>query len=131
MELGHLHNGQFPNRPGWPFSIALAVVLGVIVGYWFPWFMSLLPGSIVILSKKGVNNNVIRGEAVAVKFLPWDKIDHARFWKQSVRGREFTVLSLHDSDGKELATFALGERPGVAEIEAYFQEQGKTCDHRL
>jgi len=129
VELGHWHNGQFPNRPSWPISIALAAILGVAVGYLLPRILLFLPGSIVILSEKGVNNNVLLGEAVAVKFLPWDKIDHARIWRQSVRGREFAVLSLIDSNGAELATYALRDRPGIAEIEAYFRQHGKSCEH--
>jgi hypothetical protein len=127
VELGHLQNGQFPNRPGWPASIALAAVGGIVIGYLLPRFLLLLPGSIVILSEKGVNNNVI-GKGVMVRFWSWERIDHALIGSQTIRDREFSVMSLYDSHGDELVTLALRDSPGVAEIQQYFREHGKTCE---
>jgi hypothetical protein len=126
VEVVHLRHGQFPNRPGWLFSIALAAILGTVVGYWLPRLILLLPGSIVILSEKGVNNNVI-ATSVSVKFWPWELIDHARFGKQTVRGRAFSVLTLYDDNDTRLATFALREHPGHSEIAAYLLEHGMLC----
>jgi hypothetical protein len=127
VELGHLQNGQFPNRPGWPASIALAAALGIVIGYLLPRFLMLLPGSIVILSEKGVNNNDL-GKGLSIRFWSWERIDHARISSQTVRDREFTVMSLFDNNGNELATLALRDLPSVAEIRAYFREHGKSCD---
>ena len=74
VEVVHLRNGQFPNRPGWLLSIPLAAIMGVIIGFWLPRLLLWLPGSIVILSKKGVNNNVILGEGAHINFWPWERI---------------------------------------------------------
>ena len=126
VEVSHLRHGQFPNRPGWLFSIALAVILGTVVGYWLPRLVLLVPGSIVILSEKGVNNNVV-ATRVSMTFWPWELIDHARFGRQTVRGRAFPVLTLYDVNDAELATFALRERPTRPEIAAYLLEHGKPC----
>lgn len=58
--------------PGWGSTAAVATVFAIFVAYGLPALMSLLSGSVVILSDKGVNSNKRVGLGWAIRFWAWD-----------------------------------------------------------
>src|SRR5690242_13359631 len=68
--------GSGPHPPGWELTVAIAAGVAFFAAYGLPALMSLMPGSIVILSDKGVNNNVHTGRGWSIRFWPWEDIDH-------------------------------------------------------
>lgn len=111
--------------PGWPASLALAVGVALVVAYGMPALMSILPGSIVILSEKGVNNNVMTGRGVNIRFWPWDKIAYGSASAETVGGRTYELLSFYGHNEELLWTAAVAGRPPMWEIEQYLLQYGK------
>ncbi len=87
-----------------------------------------LPNSIVIVSPKGINNNVV-GKGVSIAFWPWKDISYFSSTLEIDDERPIETLSLHSLDGQVLATFGLSRKITLNEIEAYVQHQRKTL-HR-
>jgi hypothetical protein len=114
-----------PNLLGWPWSLAVAAAAAYFFAFLFPWLITLLPNSIVILSEKGVNNNVI-GHGVTVRFWSWDKIEYATETQVELDGHVYRTLVLHDANGRVLETFGLRDKPALDEISQFLNEQGKS-----
>ena len=111
--------------PPWPTSIAVAAGVAIFAAYGLPALMSLLPGSIVILSEKGINNNVNTGRGWSIRFWPWSQIAYLSTTSDTAGGRPYKVVSLHDTAGAILVTLAMSERLTVEEIEKYLSVHGK------
>ena len=109
--------GADSHPPPWPQTIAVAVAVALFLVYGIPALMSLLPGSIVIVSEKGINNNVMSGRGWAIRFWPWDEIAYCSIAMDNAGGKSYKVLSLHADDDCILATVALSDRPSRPDIE--------------
>ncbi len=99
--------GPDSHPPGWPQSIALAVGLALVFAYGLPAMIAHLPASIVILSDKGVNNNVLTGLMWRIRFWAWDKISHYSMHPVAVGGHNFDIIALHGANDEMLVTLAL------------------------
>jgi hypothetical protein len=119
-------SGPDVHPPSWGFSVLLALVVAVLVAYVFPELVLRLPGSIVILSPKGVNNNAMNPRGWRISFWAWDKITYASTSLSRVGTHTYRVLTLHGLNGEELVTLGLRDRPSLREIEGYLQAHGKS-----
>jgi hypothetical protein len=114
--------------PPWAASLAVAAGVALIAAYGMPALMSILPGSIVILSEKGVNNNVVTGRGVGIRFWPWERIAFCSASADTVGGRTYELLSFYGPDRELLWTAALAGRPPMWEIEQYLLQYGKRLE---
>lgn len=113
-----------PNRPSWAASVLIAAAAAVFFAFGFPALLSFLPNSIVILSRKGVNNNIV-GKGAKIHFWPWDEIASCAIATESFGQRGFRTLSLLGANGTELATFGMAEQPTNEEIAEFLRAHGK------
>jgi hypothetical protein len=113
-----------PNLPGWLPTVGIALAVAVFAAFVLPWLISLVSISLVILSEKGINNNII-GRGATIYFWPWDRVACCSTSVTSVGGRSYRTFSLHDDQGDVLATFGLPETPTAEEIRDYLQRHGK------
>jgi len=111
--------------PGWGVTAAIAAGVAVFTAYGLPAMMSLMPGSIVILSDKGVNNNVHTGRGWSIRFWPWEEIDHLSAHMDTAGGKAYQVIALHGSDDAALVTLALGTKTTLQDVEEYALRRGK------
>jgi len=114
-----------PNRPGWLVATGIAVLTGVFAGYMFPWLLLLFPNSIVILSSKGINNNIV-GHGVKIRFWAWDRVAACQIRIDTHEGQPFRTITLLNDADQELATFGLREKPTVDEIRDVLATYGKS-----
>ena len=112
--------------PWWPHSVGVALAVAIFAAYGLPGLMSLLPGSIVILSDKGVNSNKIAGRGWIIRFWPWDEIAYGSLTTDTAGGKVYQVLCLHGADNHVLATLALSPRATMHQIQPYFSANGKS-----
>ena len=114
-----------PNLPGLPQTVLISLAAAFVIAYVFPWFLLLMPNSMVILSEKGVNNNII-GRGATIRFWPWTQIAYCALAEVVIRGREFRTLSLHAEDGSLLEQFGIPDNPQDHEIRSLLERHGKT-----
>src|SRR5258708_5677504 len=103
--------------PGWAVTTAVAAGVATFVAYGLTALMSLMPGSIVILSYKGVNNNVHTGRGWSIRFWSWEEIDHLSAHMDTAGGKTYEVVTLHGSENSVLVTLALGHKTSINEVE--------------
>lgn len=113
-----------PNLLGWGPITLLAILVGFVVAYALPFALGYLAVSLVILSGKGVNNNIV-GHGATIYFWPWDKIGYCSFGQKTTGGRSFACLFLHDHHGEVMAALALADKPPQEEIQSWLHELGK------
>jgi hypothetical protein len=118
--------GPEAHPPAWEFSGLLALVVALVMAYLFPELVLRLPGSIVILSHKGVNNNAMTPRGWRISFWAWDKITYASTNVLRVGMHNYRVLNLHGLNGEKLVTLGLRDRPSLKEIEGYLRAHGKS-----
>ena len=118
-------SGPDTHPPGWPATIGVAAAVAVFLAYGLPAIMSLVPGSIVIVSDKGINNNVLAGRAWSIRFWPWDQISSCALHADDAGGRQYAVMSVYDNAGATLVTVALAASPSPSEIAQLFAVYGK------
>jgi len=111
--------------PGWAITIGIAAGVALLAAYGLPALMSLMPGSIVILSDKGVNNNVHTGRGWSIRFWPWEQIDHLSAHTDNAGAKDYEVVTLHGIDGVALVTLALDGKVALKDIEEYALRRGK------
>lgn len=116
-----------PNQIGWPATVVLAATLALFLAFGFPRLILLFPNSIVILSRKGINNNVV-GNGASIRFWSWDKISSCRVSTASHEGREFRTLTIYGPDGREAATFGLRDAPTIDAIRRLLERHGKSLE---
>lgn len=112
------------NRIGWPAMLTLALVVALLLAFGLPRFLLLFPNSIVILSKTGINNNII-GTGARIRFWLWEEISSCRISPLMLDGRNFLTLRLYGLDGQIMETFGLGDESMVVEIERLLRRHGK------
>lgn len=112
------------NLLGWGPITLLALAVGFVVAYVLPFALGYLAVSLVILSEKGVNNNIV-GHGATIYFWPWDQIGHCSFDQKTTGGRSFACLFLHDHQGEVIEALALPEKPPREEIQSWLHQCGK------
>lgn len=117
--------GPDSHAPPWPPSFAVAAGVALTAAYGLPALMSLMPGSIVILSDKGVNNNVHTGRGWSIRFWSWDEIESYSLTIDTAGGKSYDVFHLHDGRGEVLVTLALKNQGSMSEVQGYFAAHGK------
>lgn len=118
--------GPDAHPPPWPPSVGVAAGIALFAAYGLPAIMSLIPGSIVILSDKGINNNVLTGRVWSIRCWSWDEIAACASYTDTVGGRAYPVVAVLDHDGETLVTVALAPRVSLPEVEAYLVAHGRT-----
>lgn len=104
-----------PNLVGWGTTLVLAATVALLVAFGLPRLLLLLPNSIVILSDKGINNNII-GHGASLRFWPWSEISSCEISTVTLAGRQYRTLTAHDTNGREIASFGLKARPTTEEL---------------
>lgn len=127
VEFFHWTGGNYPNRPGWLPSAGIALAGAIAFGLVLPRLLLYLPNSNVILSEKGINNNVV-GRGTRVTFWSWDKIGYGRVEFVDANGMEYPVLTVYAVDHAIVATLGLRAQPTPSEIAAFFRRHGKELD---
>jgi hypothetical protein len=123
--LRYLGGRTNPNLPGLPQTLLISLAAAFVIAYAFPWFLLLLPNSIVILSEKGVNNNII-GRGAAIRFWPWSQIAYCTLSSMGTGRKVFRILTLHSDDGNLLERFGIPNNPPDDEIRSLLKRYGKT-----
>jgi hypothetical protein len=116
--------GANPNLPGWLPTIAVATAIALVLAFALPWLVARMGNSLVILSDKGVNNNIV-GRSVSIRFWPWDEIAFCTIANVSLNGESYRTFRLHGAQGQVLATFGVGSGPSVDQIEEMLRIHGK------
>jgi hypothetical protein len=112
--------------PSWPRSLAFAAGISLLVSFALPAILSLLPSSFVILSHKGINNNLLtRRRGWFIRFWPWDEIECCSVHPVTLGGSTYDILGIHATGGNILAELALPRTPSHGELEAYLAAHGK------
>ncbi|MBS0266831.1 MAG: hypothetical protein JSS02_33195 [Planctomycetes bacterium] len=114
-----------PNRPGWLVATVISAAGGFCSGYVFPWLILLMPNSIVILSPKGVNNNII-GYGARIRFWDWRGISGCRIGTDDIAGQSFRIIALLDGDGRELERFGLRADLDLQQVRSLLESHGKS-----
>ena len=104
------------NLPDWGTTLVIAAVLALLLAFVLPRLLLLLPNSIVILSKKGVNNNIVVADGVRNRFWLWHEISFCSIAIETLGERRFETFSLYDLDGRVMATFGLPSKPKIEEL---------------
>lgn len=112
-----------PRLPGWLPTLLIASGVAVLLAFVLPWLLLRLPSSIIILSEKGVNNNLI-GPGVKIYFWTWAEITSCSVSAVTIGERSFRTFGLHGANGQVLATFGVGDKPTAEEIEQYLNFYG-------
>lgn len=109
-----------PNLPSWGMTTLICLASAIFIGFVFPWLISLIAASIVHLSDKGINNNIV-GHGATLYFWRWDQVAECELTQRIVGGQSFNVLNLIDADGMILASLGLAATPTPAEITAWLE----------
>jgi uncharacterized RDD family membrane protein YckC len=107
--------------------LALASVFALTLAFGLPRLLLLLPNSFVILSKEGINNNIV-GVGATVRYWPWAEISSCRVSTTTLDGKKFLTLRLIDREGHDLASFGMRDRTLVDEIEGLLTRYGKRLE---
>lgn len=113
-----------PNLIGWTGMLVLAASTALLVAFGLPAFLRLLPNSIVILSEKGINNNII-GLGASIRFWPWGEISSCGVSTVTLDGKQYRTLVAYGADGRELASFGLSDSLTLEEIQQLLKRYGK------
>lgn len=116
-----------PNQISWGLTVLLAAVVGLAVAYLLPFALGYLSVSVVILSEKGVNNNIV-GHGATMYFWSWDEIARCTLGEAVRGGKSYPCLLLHDHEENLMACLALAEKPTPQEIRAWLQHYGKFAE---
>ena len=111
--------------PGWLATAGIAALTAVFAAYGLPAFMSLFPGSIVIFSDKGINNNKIIGTGWRIRFWPWEQIASCATGTEFVGGRTYDVINVISTDNETLVTLAYTDHNAPGQINEFLRAQGK------
>lgn len=117
------------DTPGWLPALGLAVAVAGFVAYGLPVLLSFVSVSVVLLTEKGVNNNII-GHGVTFHFWAWADIEGCEVCVESAGGHTSQTFSLLGDGGRILATFGLDENLNAAEIDAWLRTIGKRLEGR-
>jgi len=78
------------------WQITLVVCLGIafVIGFCIPYFLQFAPCKMVV-SPKGVTQNVMQGGGTSQTHWPWEKISHITDETISIEQQEFEVIRVH------------------------------------
>ena len=123
--LSGIHPAPDAHPPEWGLTAGIAIGVAVFAAYILPRFIGLMANSIVILSNKGVNNNIV-GRGMTIRFWAWDKISYGYIWTEKLYDEYYPVISFCDADERLLVTLGLDKNADMHEIEMVLKENGKT-----
>jgi hypothetical protein len=112
------------NLPDWLPVLGISLAVALVVAFIFPLLLSWVSVSIVILSEKGINNNVV-GHGATINFWPWDRVEYCTTSVDRLGDKSYPTISMHAENDEILATFGLQEKPTVDEIRAWLERNGK------
>ena len=113
-----------PDQQGKPFSwgstFLIAFIGALVIAFGYPELSRFLSASHVIISKKGVNNNLQLGGSVRVHFYDWNEISAV------VAGQDQgqSVIRLLDADDQVLTTLALSDKVTLNQVQSAVQSSG-------
>jgi hypothetical protein len=113
-----------PNLPSWEATLGIAFISALVLAFIFPILISRIAISIVILSEKGVNNNII-GHGASLYYWPWEQVAYCSMGTIELHDKSYRTLSLHDESDSILATFGIPEKPTEVEIQECLRLYGK------
>lgn len=113
-----------PNMLSWPWLVILALGVGVGITYLLPLMLGYISLSIVILSAKGINNNIV-GHGATIYFWSWDEAAYCSIGETTTGGKTYPCLVLHDLNGGVLARLALAKKPSAEEVREWLERHGK------
>lgn len=115
-----------PNQPDWYVTTALATFTAFLLVYLLPTVQDFLPNSLVILSEKGINNNIVKG-GVHISFIPWDRIGKAVIDPVELDGSVYLAISIYSPSDNHIVTYGVGKKTPIGEIREYFHLFSKEC----
>lgn len=113
-----------PNMLSWPWLAILSAGVGIGIAYLLPLLLGFTALSLVILSEKGINNNIV-GHGATIYFWSWDEVAYCSIGEKVTGGKAYPCLVLHDSRGQLMENLALAAKPTEDEIRAWLQQRGK------
>jgi hypothetical protein len=116
-----------PNMLSWGWIALLAAGVGLGIAYLLPFALGYLARSVVILSEKGVNNNIV-GHGATIYFWSWDEIAYCTLGEPARGGRSYPCLLLHDHQRTLMACLALAEKPSPDDVRAWLQSNDKFAE---
>lgn len=119
-----------PNMLTWPWLAILSAAVGIGIAYLLPLMLGFMAVSLVTLSEKGINNNIV-GYGATIYFWSWDNISDCSFGEKTTAGKSFPCLLLHDHQGRVVAHLALAEKPSPEEVRAWLQRHDKWSPAKL
>ena len=125
LDIESIRGGHNPTvRPSWTLATAVAVAAALFFAYFVPWLKCLLPGSIVIFSEKGVNNNIVGG-GIQVRFFPWIDIGRVVATTLVLNGNTYPVIELYSLDDEHLMTLGLKKSPTLEQLAEFLGRHDK------
>lgn len=112
--------------PGWGATAIAAAALALFAAYGLPFLMSLMRGSIVVISAKGINNNRLAGLGWSIRFWPWEAIGSVESAITPVGGRDYETVMVRDRRGEVLAVLATAEEVPMSRIRQAVEANGGT-----
>lgn len=106
VEFGPRREGQTP--PGWIPVVCMAIPVSIFIAYGLPFVLSFLCFSLVYLSEKGINNNII-GVGGTLYFWPWEAVGTFELNRVTLKGKEYQSLDVLDGSGNLLAELCLAD----------------------
>ena len=113
-----------PNMLTWPWLALLSAAVGIGIAYLLPLMLGYISVSLVILSEKGINNNIV-GRGATIYFWSWDEVAYCSFGEKVTGGKSFPCLLLYADDGQVLVELALAVKPSAEEVRAWLEKRGK------
>ena len=72
--LSSLQPAQRNQPVHWPSFLGLCLIISLFIAFGWPWIAGALSASHIVVSDKGINNNLQVGTSVRVKHWPWSEI---------------------------------------------------------
>ncbi len=111
------NRGQVVN---WAVFVPLAFVGAMALAFVWPFVARLASASHVVISEKGINNNIQAGSGVHVRHWPWSELGPLN--SGTDEGRQVLIVS--DPQGREINRFALSDKVSLAEVRRTVEQSG-------
>lgn len=126
VEIGPKREGQ--NPPGWMAIVGMAIPVSLFIAYGLPFCLSFISISRVVLSEKGINNNII-GVGATILYWPWEAISTFELKPALLGQTEYQTLCLLDAAGNQLAEFCLVGPQQIEGITEWAEAKGVAVEH--
>lgn len=115
---------QRNNPVNWPVFISIAFPLCMLIGYGWPQAAKFLSSSNVIVSEKGINNNIQVGTMVRVQFWQWSSLGPVGEMQQEGH----RLLIVRDLRGGVLAKLGIAPSIDSGQLKQSVLQCGGTWD---